>query len=69
MTNSIKNKKTKVLGTVTEVDTKQVTEVFGKKIGKLLENCEGKTFLDILINSGWFTEVEQSNNDTSSLRA
>ena len=56
MTNSIKNKRetTKVLGTVTEVDTKQVTEVFGKDIGKRLENCEGKTFLDILINSGWF---------------
>ena len=49
-----KNETTKVLGTVTEVDTKQVTEVFGKDIGKRLENCEGKTFLDILINSGWF---------------
>ena len=61
MTNSIKNAKTKVLGTVTEVDTKQVTEVFGKDIGKRLENCEGKTFLDILINSGWFNLTDADN--------
>ena len=61
MTNSIKNKKTKVLGTVTEVDTKQVTEIFGKEIGKRLENCEGKTFLDILVNSGWFNLTDADN--------
>jgi hypothetical protein len=41
-----------VLGTITEQHTNEVAEVFGKEIAEKLQNCEGKTFLEILMNSG-----------------
>ena len=48
------NTTTKDVGTITEKNTELVSEVFGKEVGKQLESCKGKTFLDILVNSGVF---------------
>jgi hypothetical protein len=48
------NTTTKVVGTITEKNTELVSEVFGKEVGKQLESCKDKTFLDILVNSGVF---------------
>jgi len=41
-----------VQGTITEQHTNEVAEVFGKEIAEKLQNCEAKTFLEILMNSG-----------------
>ena len=43
---------TKVAGTITEQHTAEVKEIFGSEVAKRLENCEGRTFLDILFQTG-----------------
>ena len=54
------NNTTQVLGTITENHTGEVAEVFGKEIAAKLENCEGKTFLQILMENGRF-DLTNSN--------
>ena len=43
---------TKVAGTITEKHTEEVKDIFGEEVAKRLEQCEGKTFLDILFETG-----------------
>ena len=46
-----KNETTKVKGTITEEHTQEVKDIFGADVAAKLAACEGKTFLEILMNS------------------
>jgi hypothetical protein len=56
------NTTTKVAGTITEQHTSEVLKIFGERVAKKLEKCEGKTFLDILMETGGF---DLTNKKTS----
>jgi hypothetical protein len=48
------NTTTQVGGFITENDSELVRERFGNKVADALANCEGKTFLQILVENGGF---------------